>query len=148
MSDAATWDDGVQGAGLGLALVPLVGTFVALRFQAYGWMAVAVAAVPWPFLMRSGGQVDADRKRFRSFKGWQVRGHWLRWGRWRRVQPGDAFTVRHHKQSLMNRRGAPRAAGVEYWDLVCTRNGEQHVWHAFASGRAADAAVVHLTGLL
>ena len=148
MSNEATWDDGVQGAGLGLALVPLIGTFVALRYQAYGWMAVAAAAIPWPFLMRSGGQVDADGRRFRSFKGWHLRGRWFRWGRWRRVQPGDAFAVRHHKQSLMNRRGAPRAAGVEYWDLVCTRGGEERVWHAFASGSAANAAAVQLTALL
>ena len=148
MSNEDTWDDGVQGAGLGLGLVPLVGMFVALRYQAYGWMVGAAVAIPWPFLMRSGGQVDSDGRRFRSFKGWCVGGRWLRWGRWRQVLPGDAFTSRHHKESMMNRRGAPRAAGVEYWDLVCTRKGEEMVWHSFATGNAADAAVVRLMALL
>lgn len=145
MRDASTWDDGVQGAGLGLALVPLVGTFVALRYQAYGWMAVAVAAVPWPFLMRSGGQCDAAGRRFRSFRGWRVAGRWVRWGRWRRVEAGDGFAVRHVKHSMMNRRGAPRAAGVEYWDLVCIRGGKETAWHAFSTAGAAQAALVQLT---
>lgn len=148
MNHQDTWDDGVQGAGLGLALVPLVGTFVALRYQAYGWMGLAAVAIPGLFLMRSGGQIDAAGRRFRSFKGWRVGGRWFRWGRWRRVQPGDAFASRHHKQSMMNRRGAPRAAGVEYWDLVCKRKGEEIVWHAFATGKAADAAVVRLTAMV
>ena len=140
-----TWDDGVQGAGLMLGLVPLVSVFVALRFQAWGALAAALVLAPWPFLLRSGGQIRNGR--FRSFTGWRIGSRWVRWGRWHRIEPGDRFASVHHKQSLMNRRGAPRASAVEYWDVVCVRGGRERVWHAFASHQAAESAVVSLTAL-
>jgi hypothetical protein len=142
-----TWDDGFQGGGLEMSLIPLVSVFVAMRYEQYGWMVLALALTPWPFLIRSGSQCDVVKGRFRSFKGWKFAGRWVRWGRWREVQAGDAFKVKHVRHSMMNRRGAPRQAGIEYWDLICTRKGEEVVWHSYSNGQAAGAVQVDLVSM-
>jgi hypothetical protein len=140
-----TWDDGMQGAGLMIGLVPVVAVFVALRYQAWGAFAAALGLTPWPFLLRSGGQIRG--RQFRSFTGWRIGSRWVRWGRWRRIESGDRFAFVYHKQSRMNHRGAPRASGVEYWDVVCRRGGREGIWHSFSTQQAAESAVVSLTAL-
>jgi len=128
-----------------LGLIPLVSVFVALRYQEWWALTFALVLSPWPFLIRSGGQFQASPvPRFRSFKGWKLGSRWVRWGTWHAIRTGDRFVLNHHKESLMNRRGAPRASGVEYWDLVCIRDDKHEVWHPFASRKRGEAATVAL----
>ena len=75
----------------------------------------------------SGFVWDAEARRGRSYTGWIVRGKPLAWGRWKSVPEAAAVQLERTRESMMNRRGAPRSVKIDSWELQW--QDEQGTWH-------------------
>lgn len=127
------WDEGVSWSCLPQAVFSFIGSLIWLVVMSgWGWMVLIVAGILF-MACRSGCSWDAEQRRFRSMTGWKWRGRWLTWSPWRQL-PTDAINwgLDHTKHSLMNRRGADRAVGIESWELFSLdANGNRTNYHEF-----------------
>ena len=119
----------------------------ALTFWIQGNVGVAWSASPLAmglaFLACESGFVwDTQALRGRSYTGWMVRGQMVAWGKWKSVPANSAVQLERTRESMMNRRGAPRSVKIDSWELQWQDgNGTWHPLHDFTDRHLAQNAL-------
>ena len=90
----------------------------------------------------SGFVWDAEARRGRSYTGWIVGAKLLAWGKWRAVPTASAVQLERTRESMMNRRGAPRSVKIDSWELQWQdEQGRWHPLHDFTDRYLAQSAL-------
>ena len=106
------------------------------------WSAVPLAIGLAFMACESGFVWDTEALRGRSYTGWVVRGKLVAWGKWKSVPAASAVQLERTRESMMNRRGAPRSVKIDSWELQWQdERGTWHPLHDFTDQHLAQSAL-------
>ena len=106
------------------------------------WSAVPLAMGLAFMACESGFVWDTEAMRGRSYTGWMVRGKLVAWGKWKSVPAASAVQLERTRESMMNRRGAPRSVKIDSLELQWQdERGTWHPLHDFTDRHLAQSAL-------
>ena len=136
------WGEGQSWSCLPHAVACFAATFYAQANHGVAWSALPLVFGLAFMVCESGFVWDADGRKGRSYTGWVVGGRLWAWGRWKSVPSGAPVRLERTRESMMNRRGAPRAVKIDSWELQWQgADGNWHPLHDFTDRYMAQAAV-------
>ena len=136
------WSEGQSGSCLPQAVACFALTFWIQANVGVAWSAVPLAMGLAFMACESGFVWDTEAMRGRSYTGWVVRGKLVAWGRWKSVPAASAVQLERTRESMMNRRGAPRSVKIDSWELQWQdERGTWHPLHDFTDRHLAQSAL-------
>lgn len=133
------WDEGISWSCLPHAALCFLLTLIFLVMVPGWWWIIPVSLGILFMICRSGCSWDEERRMFRSMMGWKWNNRWITWSSWQHVPlHAGEFKLDHTKHSLMNRRGADRAVGIESWELYAADGAGHRInLHEFTDAQLA-----------
>lgn len=127
------WSEGRAGAGIPFVAFAGVGLVASLPLHSVLVAVISALLMLAAATVRSGFEIDGDRAR--SWLGWGP----FRFGRWKRKPANSAWEMHRTRESLMNRRGAAGAVGIDAWDLGWRHSNKWCSVHEFTNPELAEA---------
>lgn len=127
------WSEGRAGAGIPVVAFAGVGLVASLPLRSVPVAVISVLVMLAAATVGSGVEIAGDR--VRSWLGWGR----FRFGRWKRKPADAAWELRRTRESLMNRRGAAGAVGIDTWDLGWHQSDKWCSLHEFTNPQLAEA---------
>lgn len=121
------WSEGQSWSCLPHAVACFAATFYVQAHSGVAWSILPLLMGLGFMVCESGFVWDADVRKGRSYTGWVVKGRLLAWGRWKTVPTGAPVRLERTRESMMNRRGAPRSVKIDSWELQW--QDAQSQWH-------------------
>ena len=136
------WSEGQSWSCLPHAVACFALTFWIQANVGVAWSAAPLALGLAFMGCESGFVWDTEELRGRSYTGWMVRGKLVAWGRWKSVPAASAVQLERTRESMMNRRGAPRSVKIDSWELQWQdEHGTWHPLHDFTDRYLAQSAL-------
>lgn len=131
----AVWSEGRSGIGIPIAGFGIVGCVSSLPLHSWVLAIASSGIIALAGTLTSGFEVRGTL--VRSFWGWGN----LRFGRWQQKPDQVCWQIQRTRESLMNRRGAPKGVGIDSWDLGWYADAKWHSVHEFTDKHLAQEVI-------